>query len=52
MIFFATSIIDVVHSLIRMVRGLNRKEKQENDLEMLELKGEDPKEAEERRRKE
>ena len=35
-IFFITSCIDVFHSIIRIVRGINRKEKQENDLDMLE----------------
>ena len=33
MVFFATAIIDVVHSLIRMVRGLSRKDEKPVDQE-------------------
>ena len=33
MVFFATAIIDVVHSLIRMVRGLSRKDEKPADQE-------------------
>lgn len=49
MVFFITAIIDVVHSLMRMIRGLQRKEAVKRDLEEL---GIDKNEEEEEKKKE